>query len=63
MLLLSGIRSLLHDEDDFQDGHQRYAAFVPLATTLIHLIGQGPLKSVLRVGGQVPIRCPRSKSN
>ncbi len=49
VLLLTSLRSMLQPGTSEREGHREFARFIPLATRLISIVGQGPLKSILRV--------------
>jgi hypothetical protein len=49
ILLLSALRLAIKRNPSEEGGHREFARFVPLATRLIGIVGQAPLKAVLRL--------------
>jgi hypothetical protein len=49
VLLLASLRSMIQPNTSEREGHREFARFIPLATRLISVIGQAPLKSILRL--------------
>lgn len=48
-MLLASLRSIIQPNTSEREGHREFARFIPLATRLISVIGQAPLKSILRL--------------
>lgn len=48
-LLLTALRSVMKRNATAENGHREFAHFVPLATRMINIVGQGRLKALLRI--------------